>query len=122
MDKEIEQENAKTVKNDDGTVTMQLDYPITETMRRGQETNTTTVSEVKFRRVNAGDLKAVANLKQEGDRMEVLFLRTTGMAAPTFSKLDAVDLVDGMAVIEGFLPPSLRASLGETTNGPNTSA
>lgn len=120
MGNDIEQENTKTVKNEDGTVTMTLDYPITETVRRGQETITNVVNEVKFRRINAGDLKAVANLKQEGDRMEVLFIRTTGLAAPTFSKLDAVDLVDGMAVIEGFLPPSLLASLGETTNGQNT--
>lgn len=115
MGEDNQQSASKVVNHDDGTVTMTLDYPVTETFRRGPETHTNVIDKVTFRRIKAGDLKAVANLKNDGDRMEALFIRTTGLAAPTFAKIDAVDFADGVAVIEGFLPPSLRDLPGENT-------
>lgn len=105
----------KVSKNGDGTVTLTLAHPVSLLLRKGNEEKTETVSTLKFRRVTGGDIRALGNIKKEGDMIADLFCRLTGIAPVVFDRLDAEDIAEGAEIIEDFLPQSLRASIGVAT-------
>lgn len=88
-------------------------YPITTTLRVGGQDRDETVSEVSLRRMNAGDLRLMDTVKGDMNKALTLLARLSGLDQRTIDKIDAEDLTNLSAIIEGFMPAGLKT--GETS-------
>jgi len=79
----------------EGNTTLKLTCPV---ICDGQP-----VSELKFRRVTAGDLKAVDTAKTEQVKAQMMLSRVTGMSVPAIDMMDAYDFNQANRVIGNFL-------------------
>jgi hypothetical protein len=101
--------------DENGVYTLDLKYPKTVKFRSGNQEREETFSQLTVRRMTGGDIRAIANLKNEGDQMREIICRLAGISAPVFDALDAEDIAEVGTLIESFLPASLRMQLGGKT-------
>lgn len=91
------------------TTTYELKHPVTVKRRRDGQEIEETVSEIRFRRPNGGDLRAIAHIKAELEIACKLFTRVGGISEVIYDALDLEDIQGGMEMISDFLPESLKA-------------
>mgnify|MGYP001433004952 CR=1 FL=1 len=90
------------------TRTLVLKYPYKKTFRQGNEEREEIVSELKFRRLSAGDLRAIGGIKSEIEQGLKLLARSCGLTDSEFDKIDVEDMEAAGKLIEDFLPASLK--------------
>lgn len=90
------------------TRTLKLKHPFTKTFRQGNEEKTETVEELEFRRLTAGDLRAVTACKGELEMALKLTARSCSLTDSEFDKLDLEDMQAATELISDFLPQSLK--------------
>lgn len=104
----------RLIENPDGTYTLPLLYPIKSTVRGsdGQEREEEK-TELTFRRLKGGDIRALGNVSKQGDQFATVIVRLAGITMHEFDKLDAKDLMEVEGLVEDFLPEHLKT--GATT-------
>lgn len=107
----------KITTHADGSKTLVLDYPVTLTTKvQGALPQEDKITQLTFRRMNGADLRAIGNLKNEGDMIALIFQRLCNITPPVFDRLDAVDIAAATEVLADFFPKSLRP--GGPTSAP----
>lgn len=108
---ETPEASEKIRDNGNGTKTLTLDYPVTlKTKVQGGPVKEERITELTFRRMTGGDVRALANIRQnEGEAMALIFKRLCGITDIVFDQIDAADLAEGGKIVEDFFPKSLRA-------------
>ena len=101
----IDLDDEKVTENDDGSKTLKLTYSLTKTIGKGERARTETVSELRFRRPNGGDLIDLES-KPETQKSRLMFCRLSGISQTEFAALDLEDITAGMDAIADFLPKS----------------
>lgn len=99
----------RVTENPDGTKTYKLLFPFTQRFRKpGGTEYEKTIDSITFRRMNGGDLKAIASFTNEEIRGIRLFQRLGGISDTVFEKIDQIDLECAFEVMGSFLSPTLK--------------
>lgn len=99
----------RVTENPDGTKTYRLLFPFTQRFRRpGGAEYEKTIDSITLRRMNGGDLKAIANFTNEEVRGIQLFQRLGGISDAVFEKIDQKDLECAFEVMGSFLNPTRK--------------
>jgi len=88
-------------------VTYQLKHPITFTFRGPDGEREETTSELTLRRIKGKDLRGMP--PGEVDQALHLIGKCTGLTPMQVDEIDAEDIAGLGEVIEGFMPPGLKA-------------
>lgn len=93
------------------TVTIELEFPVTLKMKNGRTERDEIIDTVELRRPKVKDIKGL-NLEQlEGDDLEVLVRRLSGLDRAVMAEIDVTDFLKLAEVIGGFFPrPSTDAN------------
>ena len=106
-DKLIVDENDDKFKGrcriEDDQLIVVLNKPFTCRYMRGSTETTEETSEIRFRRANGGDLRAIGKFRNEEDKTFHLFLRLSGLVEGQYNKIDYIDLQLCMEAIDHFL-------------------
>lgn len=96
-------------KNDDGTVTVELQHPIISEKKVNGDIQKEEITKVKFRQFSFGDFKALADQNFKNDSQEAYFVikrLACGVSQDAFDKISGVDLQNCIKAAEGFLQQS----------------
>lgn len=88
---------------EDDHLIVKLNKPFTCRYRRASTETTEETAELRFRRANGGDLRALANFRDEEEKTFRLFLRLSGLVEAQYNKIDYIDLQFCMEAIDHFL-------------------
>lgn len=99
------------IENDDGSKTLTLEYPVTVKLRRNGKEVEEVYHELRFRRMNGGDLRVVAGIKDEGQMIARVFTRLTGIPDSVFDALDTTDILAATEIINDFFPDGLKTGV-----------
>lgn len=93
--------------NQDGTKTLQLNHPVTVKFKgQNGDEREEKITSLTFRRCTGGDMRAIAQVKNEIEMSAVLFTRLCNIRMDVYDRLDAEDITRGAEIMEGFLPKS----------------
>jgi hypothetical protein len=94
-------------ENEDGSVTLQLKYPVTVRYRQSNQEREDRVTELHIRRANGGDIRQVLRYQKDEEKVIlVMFTRLTKLTETHFDALDADDVLRFAEEVERFLPQS----------------
>ncbi|MBV1929924.1 MAG: phage tail assembly protein [Gammaproteobacteria bacterium] len=99
----------KFIKNDDGTITVPLQTPVTAEKKVNGEVQEEKFTEIKFRQFSFGDFNALANKNFKNDNQEAYFLvKLLAIRFPSdaFDKICGADMETCMEAVQSFLPKS----------------
>ena len=100
------------VKNDDGSVTLPLAYPVPLATRKDGKVRERTYDALTFHRLNGADQRAIGAAPEDMQSV-VAFARATRLNQAVmnalFDRMDAADIVDGGRVLNHFLTSGGRA-------------
>ncbi len=102
------------VLNSDGTVTMPLNYPVTLTIKKGNNTRKQVYSELLFHRLAGADHRAISAASDQGKTI-VAFSQSTkinlAVMNALWDRMDMSDIVNGGQVINHFLTSGPKTGL-----------
>ena len=111
VDAPASESQANIIENDDGSKTLTLQYPVQVKFRRNGKEVEESIEHLKFRRMNGGDMRAVAGIKDEGEMIAKLVCRLTNITGSVFDALDYADIMSAAEVVNGFFPDGLKTGV-----------
>lgn len=88
---------------EDDYIIVKLLQPFQCRFRRNGSETVESINELRFRRANGGDLRAISSFRDEEERTFQLFMRLAGIVQVQFDKIEYNDLAFCMEAVEHFL-------------------
>lgn len=74
----------------------------------GGEEREETISEIKIRPMNVGDMRIIGKVSNQMEQTLLLMQRLINLDARTIDKMEMADFAAISEIVEGFLPDSLK--------------